>query len=548
MKYKLENAPLSRIACDLLVVGIFQDETVESVLSGLDGAFANGNLHEFLKEVAATLAYDSFQGKSGQTVILPTYGRIAAKKLVLSGLGLRGEFKPVASRKMAANLARRFASNNAIKSVCIHCRFDAGFPSKKEAGKKTGHARQTSKTRAGAKAGSDGQAHYDKWVKEHSAKDAGLHASALVEGWQLGSYSFHKYKTQNKEGKGEHETDLALSGWHESKTVTHKALQRSQVIAEATNFARGLIAEPALYMTPTRLAEEAKKVAAQSGLTCKVMDAEQAQKLGMGAFLGVARGASEPPRFIVMRYKAAKSKKQIAIVGKGITFDSGGLSLKPAVGMENMKYDMSGAAAVIATMRVVGMLKPDVSVLGLVAATENMPGGKAIHPGDILVAMNGKTIEVNNTDAEGRLVLADAISYACKQEVDEIIDIATLTGAIVTALGRAAAGIMGSDQGLVDRVIKSGAEAGEKLWQMPLYDEYKETLKSDIADLKNAGSRGEAGSSSGGMFLKEFVDGKPWVHMDIAGPGWLDRDRDECNKGGTAFGVRTLSYYILSQS
>jgi leucyl aminopeptidase len=216
--------------------------------------------------------------------------------------------------------------------------------------------------------------------------------------------------------------------------------------------------------------------------------------------------------------------------------------------MEHMKYDMAGAAAVLAAMQVIGQLKPNVSVLAVVASTENMPGSAALHPGDVLKSMNGKTIEVNNTDAEGRLILADAITYAIREGVDELIDIATLTGAVVSALGRVAAGIMGSDQTLVDNVIASGKACGEQFWQLPLFVEYKEGLKSDIADLKNAGSRGEAGSSSAAMFLKEFTEGKPWAHLDIAGVGWLDRERDELCKGGTGFGARTLSNYVLSQA
>jgi leucyl aminopeptidase len=298
-------------------------------------------------------------------------------------------------------------------------------------------------------------------------------------------------------------------------------------------------------MTPSRLADEARAVAKDFGRTIKVLDAKEVEKLGMGSFLGVARGAKEPPKFIVISYDVPKARRKVAIVGKGITFDSGGLSLKPAQSMEHMKYDMSGAAAVIATMRVVGKFKPNFSVMAVVAATENMPGDNALHPGDVIKAMNGKTIEVNNTDAEGRLILADALTYAVKQGADELIDIATLTGAVVTALGRVAAGIMGSDQNLVDNLIASGAKSGEKLWQLPLYDEYQESLKSDIADLKNAGARGEAGTASAAMFLKEFTSGKSWAHLDIAGPGWLDRDREECNKGGTGFGVRTLCRYLV---
>jgi leucyl aminopeptidase len=300
-------------------------------------------------------------------------------------------------------------------------------------------------------------------------------------------------------------------------------------------------------MTPTRLAAEAQRIGTDNNLSVKILHPAQVEKLGMGALLGVAKGAKEPLRLIVLKYTAAKSKKTIGLIGKGITFDSGGLSLKTAVGMEHMKYDMAGAAAVLAAMQVIGQLKPNVSVLAVIASTENMPGSNALHPGDVLKSMNGKTIEVNNTDAEGRLILADAITYALREGVDELIDIATLTGAVVSALGRVAAGIMGSDQTLVDNVIASGKLCGEQFWQLPLFVEYKEGLKSDIADLKNAGSRGEAGSSSAAMFLKEFAEGKPWAHLDIAGVGWTERERDEICKGGTGFGARTLSNYVLSQ-
>lgn len=376
------------------------------------------------------------------------------------------------------------------------------------------------------------------------------HIKALVEGWLLGSYSFQKYKSNTEERPRTKVETLSVNSVEISQSQFERACTTGQVIAEATNLGRSLIAEPASYMTPGKLAEEARRVASKCGLTCKVMDVPQLEKLGMGAFLGVAKGAKEPPKFIVLKYEPEKAaKKKIAIVGKGITFDSGGLSLKTAQGMEHMKYDMSGAAVVIGTMQVIGSLRPAaVSVMGVIAATENMPGDGALHPGDVLKSLNGKTIEVNNTDAEGRLVLADALTYAVRQGVDELIDVATLTGACVTALGRVAAGIMGSDQRLVDELIAAGGKAGEKLWQLPLFDEYKELLKSDIADLKNAGSRGEAGSASAAMFLKEFVNGKPWAHLDIAGPAWLDKDRDECNKGGTAFGVRTLCHYILGMT
>lgn len=530
MKYKFETAALSKIKSDIIVVGVFQGEDLGNVIGSIDQTLANGS-GNFAGSIAEAASHDAFAGKSSQVVSLQTYDNLACKKLMLVGLGSSKDFKPSVSRKLAANMARRFAKST-MTSICFVGRFtqeeDHADTSKKR--KKVSTAE---KAATAEKSASDKET------------EVAQHLKAIVEGWNLGRYSFEKYKSQKDDKKSKSEMTLSFAGIKETKMAT-KACSIGDTIANATNFARGLIAEPASYMTPTRLADEAKRIAKEYDLTCKVIDAGQAEKLGMGAFLGVAKGAAEPAKFIVLKYEADKSKKTVAIIGKGITFDSGGLSLKPALGMEHMKYDMSGAAAVLGAMQVIGDLKPNVSVLGLIAATENMPGNNALHPGDILISMNGKTIEVNNTDAEGRLVLADALTYASRQNVDEMIDLATLTGAVVTALGRVAAGIMGTNQELVDKLIAAGKDAGENLWQLPLYDEYKDTLKSDIADLKNAGARGEAASSSAAMFLKEFVDGKAWAHLDIAGPGWMDKDRDECNKGGTAFGVRTICQYILN--
>jgi leucyl aminopeptidase len=499
MEFKKESGTLSRVKSDVLVLGVFQGEAVAKLIAKLDKVFPS----DFLKEIDSAASAESFEGKFGQTLALPSYGRLKCRKLMLWGLGKSADFQPNFCRRTAANMARRASGGGASGTVCFHLR---------------------------------------------AAEDQALYLQAAVEGWILGSYTFQKYKSNgDHNGKRAKVKLVTFAGLSVSPAELTQAVKFGSVIAESTNFARDLIAEPAGYMTPSRLAQEAKRVAKENGLTCLVMDRAEMEKNGMGALLGVAQGANEPPKFIVLKYVASKAKRTVALVGKGITFDSGGLSLKTAQGMEHMKYDMAGAAAVIATVSAIGRLKPRVNVLGLIAATENMPGGKALHPGDVLVAMNGKTIEVNNTDAEGRLVLADALNYAVKQGPDEIVDIATLTGGIVTALGRAAAGIMGNDQDLVGKLIDSAESAGERLWQMPLFDEYKDYLKSDIADLKNAGSRGEAASSAGGMFLKEFVDGTPWAHLDIAGPGWMDKEKDETNKGGTAFGVRTLCRYILTQ-
>ena len=267
--------------------------------------------------------------------------------------------------------------------------------------------------------------------------------------------------------------------------------------------------------------------------------------MGMGAFLGVARGSSQPPKFIHMRYKPSKPLRKIAIIGKGICFDSGGLDLKPPSSMLNMKDDMSAAAAVLAVMNVLKELKPNVEIHALIAACENMPGASAYKPGDILTAKNGKTIEVDNTDAEGRLTLADALCYACDLDVDEIVDLATLTGACVVALGNVASGIMGNSQSLIDKLIKCGAAGGERLWQMPMYEEYKDSLKSDIADMKNTGSR-YAGTQTAALFLQNFVKKTRWAHIDIAGTAFLDKPVNELKKGATGAGVRTLLNYILS--
>lgn len=270
--------------------------------------------------------------------------------------------------------------------------------------------------------------------------------------------------------------------------------------------------------------------------------------MGMGALLGVNRGSAEPPLLIHLQYKNSDAKRKIAFVGKGITFDSGGLSLKPAEAMETMKMDMAGAASILGVFKAISKLKVNAEVHGILAVTENMPGGKAYKPGDVLKTMSGKTIEVLNTDAEGRLVLADALSFAVKQNPNVIIDIATLTGACIIALGNLVAGAMGNNQELFNAIEKAGNLSGEKFWQLPLVEEYKEGLKSPIADIKNISSvRKEAGSIIGGLFLQEFVEGKPWIHLDIAGPAWTDKEFSYHSQGGTSFPTRTLIHYLLQQ-
>jgi leucyl aminopeptidase len=548
MQIKLE-ANLSKSTAALMVVGIYLNEAPDKVVKELFGA---GEVYARLALGASEVAkYEGFKGKLGQVLSIPTFDKVSFKRLVLFGLGGEEEARRpdfAGYRKLGVAVARRMQA--ALRADETTEKVTAGKTTGKSKAQSAGQTQA-----AGKKAGSVSACVCVRVKKGKDQKGdlaVAAHAS-VIEALILSSFSYEKYKSMKEAGKqAKLEAQATLSHFSLAFAGIDKrsfdlAAARGRATGMAVNMARGLIAEPASYMTPSRLALEARRIAKDHNLTVKVLDEVQIAKLGMGSFLGVARGAREQPRLIVLKYTAPKSKKLVALVGKGVTFDSGGLSLKTAAGMEHMKYDMAGAAAVLASMQVLGELKPAVSVLAVIPATENMPGSNALHPGDVLIAMNGKTIEVNNTDAEGRLILADALTYAVKEGADELIDIATLTGAVVSALGRVAAGIMGSNQKLVEGVIAAGVGSGEKYWQLPLFDEYKEALKSDIADLKNAGSRGEAGSSCAAMFLKEFTEGKPWAHLDIAGVGWRESERDELCKGGTAFGVRTLSNYVLNQ-
>lgn len=301
--------------------------------------------------------------------------------------------------------------------------------------------------------------------------------------------------------------------------------------------------EPAAFATPSKLAEIAQGF---EGLETTVYEEEQIREMGMGAYLAVAQGSAQPPKFIHMKYSCENPKKRIAIIGKGLCFDSGGLDIKPAASMLNMKDDMSGAACVLGIMKVLNKIQPNIEVHGIIAACENMPSGNSYKPGDIVTAKNGKTIEVDNTDAEGRLTLADALCYACELGVDEVIDIATLTGACMVALGSAASGIMGNNDEFVKDIVKTGEYTGEKFWQLPMWQEYRDNMNSDVADMKNTGTR-YGGASAAGMFLKEFVtDNVKWAHLDVAGTAFLDKPQKGFSKGATGVGVRTLLSYIIS--
>jgi leucyl aminopeptidase len=364
----------------------------------------------------------------------------------------------------------------------------------------------------------------------------------VVEGAILGTYTFDRYK---REKTDKHVETLRLSepdGRYRREAT--EGARRGQIFAEATWFARDLVNAPANDVHPTHLAEVAAEIAKAGGIKLQVLERDDCEKLGMGAFLGVAAGSEQPPKFIHLSWTPSRSRKKVAVIGKGITFDSGGLDLKSAEGMLRMKDDMSGAAAVLGIMRALPALKPQVEVHGLIAATENMPSGAAIRPGDVLRAMNGTTIEIGNTDAEGRLTLADGICYAIQKiNADEIVDMATLTGACVVALGPLVSGLFSNNEDLAKRLMTAAAAAGERVWRLPLVDEYRENLKSDVADMNNVGPRG-GGAITAGLFLKEFAGDRPWAHFDIAGPAFLEKDTPLAPKGGTGCAVRTILTFL----
>ncbi|MDD3012324.1 MAG: leucyl aminopeptidase [Candidatus Gastranaerophilales bacterium] len=496
MDIKVIQGSLSDVSCDVLIVNLFEGVKLPAGGTGTVDAALDNIISEYV------IGKDDFKGKLGDTYVIPSYGKIPAQKILLIGLGKAEKFDSNTIRLVASKAIKKSISFLKAKKVCSIL---------------------------------------------HGAGIAGLDpidcAQMTVEGTLIGAYKFSKYKTKKNNNGYEGPTEFNIVEIDPDKLQRiNEGLEKGKIIAEAVNYARDLVNEPASFVTPSKLAENAKSI---NGIECTIIDREEAEKLGMGSYLAVAKGSSEPPKFIHMTYRSANPVKKIALVGKGITFDSGGLDIKPASSMTNMKDDMSGAAAVLGIMNALTKLKPDVEVHGIIAACENMPSSTAYKPGDILKALNGKTIEVDNTDAEGRLTLADALAYADNLKVDQIIDLATLTGACLVALGYMASGIMGNNQELIDILMKSADRGGERLWQLPMYKEYFEGLKSDVADFKNSGPRW-AGASTAGLFLKEFVSETPWAHIDIAGPAYLDKEIKELAKGPSGVGVRTLLNHIMS--
>src|SRR6267154_2523613 len=366
---------------------------------------------------------------------------------------------------------------------------------------------------------------------------------AIVEGALVGNFDPDYYRSDRKDQKIDALT-IVTTG---DRAALEKAASQAQIIGESQNFTRDLVNEPSNRMTPTILADRAKKMCQEVGLKCEGYGADKIKEMKMGAFWSVAQGSDEPPALIVMRYEpaAAPANPVLGLVGKGITFDTGGISIKPADGMEKMKYDVAGGATMIGAMRAIALLKPKVKVIGIVCATENMPSGKAQKPGDVQIAMSGKSIEIINTDAEGRLVLADGLHYARTLGCTHLIDAATLTGACVVALGHVNAGVFANDEDAYQHFTRALQRSGEKFWRLPLDPEYLEMIRSNIADIVNSGGR-YGGASTAAVFLKEFVEDTPWLHLDIAGTAWIDDNKSWIAKGPSGIAVRSLVEFVRS--
>jgi leucyl aminopeptidase len=499
MEVRAEFGEFYDVEADALVVTIYEGETAEE-----------GALHELDKRtngaVSEMLGTDEMRGKQGDMLYIHRPGNIRARRLLLVGAGKREDFSFDTIRKVSG-AAARFLRGKGIRTMAMLRR---------------------------------SQLELDK------------SAQAAVEGALMALFEPDMYKTENKEERRIDELILCAARKGPNEMLAG-GVERGRIIAEAVNLARELINEPSSTLTPTELAERAKETANRFGLEIDVLDEARMKELGMGALLGVARGSDEPARLIVLRYTPEGTEPMgndaevVAIIGKGITFDSGGISIKPAEGMEKMKYDMSGAAATLAAMSAIAQLKPKVNVIGVMPAAENMPSGRAYKPGDVLRAMSGKTIEVVNTDAEGRLILADAITYARKLGATRIIDLATLTGAVSIALGAVNVAVLGNDQDFIREVREAASEVGERFWQLPLDEDYRELIKSDIADIKNSGGR-YAGTITAAYFLREFAEDTPWVHLDIAGTAWENERKPHMSKGPTGVAIRTLINYVCNHA
>ena len=488
MQITVDSRPAAKVEAEALVSYVFepskqQGSAVEAAIAELDQA-AGGALGKLA-------AAGELTGKMLEFTLVHFAPGIAAQRIVLVGAGKREKFGTAELRRLAA-AAVRYLKSRSVKRLAFLAR----------EGERTTEA-----------------------------------AQAVTEGLLLGNFDGDKYRTDKKNPPVE---SAALVGFDAG---AQSGIERGRIIAESQNFTRELGNEPSNLLTPRLLGERAEAMAREAGLGIDILDEKRIEELKMGALMGVARGSVEPPRVIVLTYmpeKVTPGAPVLGFVGKAITFDTGGISIKPSNDMEKMKFDMAGGAAMLGAMRALARLKPPVKIITVIPSTENMPGGRAQKPGDVQIAMSGKSIEVINTDAEGRLILSDGIAYAKKLGATHLIDAATLTGAIVVALGNINTGVFGSDAAFTERVLASARRAGEKMWHMPLDDDYRDLIKSTIADIQNVSSGRGAGAIVAAWFLREFTGDTPWVHLDIAGTAWLDDAKPWAGKGGTGVAVRTL--------
>jgi leucyl aminopeptidase len=501
VELKTRKIDFSKCKTDMLAVGHFCDaKGLDKLCGELNGMLAGG-IEQLIKS-------GDFKGKEGTSVIVYGNDNIGAKRVLLVGLGEKKKATLDTVRKAAANAGNKAVAMKAKNiSMALHRAFGGRF-------------------------------------------DLAAMGRAMAEGIYLGSYRYDEFVTESENGRLD-SLGVELIDCDSAKTKKlNKGLSSGVIIGKAQSYARTLANRPGNMINPSELAAAAKKLArSTAGLSCTVFDEKQLAAKGMGGVLAVGSGSQNKPRFIVLKYspagKAVNDRCAIALVGKAITFDSGGISIKPSANMNQMKLDKSGGISVLATMKAAAELKLPINVYGIIPAAENMPSGTSYRPGDIITTFSGKTVEVQNTDAEGRMILCDALSYAAKQNCDIIIDIATLTGACMVALGRYMAGLMGNDEKLMKQLQRASQESGEKVWPMPSSDEYAEEMKSKIADLKNIGSRW-GGACTAAAFLRQFVNDKKWAHLDMAGVELFEKATEFSTQGASGFGVRLLTTYLMN--
>jgi leucyl aminopeptidase len=497
MEVRVEQGDIVAANADVVVVNLFEGVAVPGGGTGAVDAALGG-------AISSLIALGDVRGRSGELTLIHTFGKTNAPRVLIAGLGKAKDFDLDAVRNVSANVAR-FLAKPSIRRIATLC---------------------------------------------HGAGIAGLPAAgcaqAIAEGAILGSYRFTRHKSKRNDDAGEIAAVTIVEHDASKLEEMQQAVQRGTILGTATNLARDLANEPSNHLTPTMLAGRATDVASTAGIPIEVLERDDMERKGMGSLLSVARGSAQPPKLLTLTYKGRGGEGyDLAIVGKGITFDTGGISIKPAGNMDAMKADMTGAASVIAAIQAIAQLKPAVDVVAIAPCTENMPGGNATKPGDVVTAMNGTTIEILNTDAEGRLVLADALCYARELGARRLVDVATLTGAATTSFGDVCFGIMTNNDELATALERAAGAAGEKTWRLPMFKEYDEYIKSETADIKNVATKG-AGTIVGAKFLERFVDDTPWVHMDIANVDMMDKDKGWISKGASGFSVRTLVNLALS--